>query len=47
VDFINFTELADANLDEDPLVVFPCLHALVISSADAQMDMRDYYVSRC
>ncbi|EKX36930.1 hypothetical protein GUITHDRAFT_116953 [Guillardia theta CCMP2712] len=45
VDLLTFSTLEEANLDEDPLILFPCKqHALQISSADAHMELHKAYV---
>lgn len=35
--------LSDVDVNEDPLLVLPCGHALIISSLDGLMEMNDYY----
>ncbi|KAF9157254.1 hypothetical protein BGX20_004037, partial [Mortierella sp. AD010] len=43
VDLSKQTPLSKANVDEDPILVLPCGHALNMSSLDNHMRMRDYY----
>lgn len=43
VDLITFESYEDINLDESPVLIFPCGHVLTLESADGQMDMAQYY----
>ncbi|OAQ22438.1 hypothetical protein K457DRAFT_84858, partial [Linnemannia elongata AG-77] len=43
VDLIMQVPLSDVDVNEDPLLVLPCGHALVMSSLDGLMEMNDYY----
>ncbi|KAF9998185.1 hypothetical protein BGZ79_008145 [Entomortierella chlamydospora] len=43
VDLSKQTPLSKANVNEDPILVLPCGHALNMSSLDNHMRMRDYY----
>ncbi|KAF9139293.1 hypothetical protein BGX30_008146 [Mortierella sp. GBA39] len=43
VDLIMQVPLSDIDVNEDPLLVLPCGHALVMSSLDGLMEMNDYY----
>ncbi|KAG9063296.1 hypothetical protein KI688_004178 [Linnemannia hyalina] len=43
VDLIMQEPLSDVDVNEDPLLVLPCGHALVMSSLDGLMEMNAYY----
>lgn len=43
VDFIEFTEYKDVNLDEDPCIVLQCGHIFTIGTLDGLMCLSDYY----
>ncbi|KAG0223692.1 hypothetical protein BGW41_005428 [Actinomortierella wolfii] len=45
VDVIMQTPLSEVDLNDDPLLVFSCGHALVMSSLDGLMGLSDYYES--
>lgn len=43
VDFIEFTEYHDVDLDDNPVVILTCGHCFTISTLDGLMSMSDYY----
>ncbi|RUS16781.1 LOW QUALITY PROTEIN: hypothetical protein BC937DRAFT_90815 [Endogone sp. FLAS-F59071] len=44
VDLVMHQSLRDINVDEDPLLVLSCGHALTMSSLDGMMEMSQYYI---
>ncbi|KAG0043488.1 hypothetical protein BGZ83_011344 [Gryganskiella cystojenkinii] len=46
VDMIMMTSLGETNVDEDPILVLSCGHALTMTTLDGMMDMSRYYVQK-
>ena len=43
VDFIEFNEYRDTDLDSDPVIILNCGHVFTVSTLDGLMDMAKYY----